>query len=190
MKILVQLLIALFVFALPTESMAQKEGKDIRKFFRKYKKGKETKNFTIPGWLIRFGTGIARNFVEDEAEVEALKLARGIRKAKFLINENDNPVEFSDFKNLVNSVRQKSYADLVMVRAEDTNVQIMVNEDGEKIKGMLILVSEEDTFVMMYMKTRLKYEQISKVIKLFQKEIPPLKKKKEKKKKEEPIPQV
>ena len=104
-----------------------------------------------------------------------------------MVSEDYNPVKKDDFRNLVKNVRTTAYEDLISVRSEDADVQIMINEKGDKIKGLLILVSEEDTFVLLHLKTKLKYKDINKAIKLFQDELPIKKEKKKKKKKEIPV---
>ncbi len=179
------LLIALCLIAIPLSGFSQK--KSIKKFYKQYKKGKETRNFVIPGFLIRFATGLARDIVETDEEYEMLKLARNIRQARILLSEDFNPVLQSDFNDLVKGVKKVSYNDLIAVRAEGTNVNIMINENGEKIKGLLILISEEDTFMMLHLKTKLKYEDLNRLIEIFRDEIPIKIDEKKKEKEEVPV---
>lgn len=176
---------ALMLLAIPMTSFAQKN-KSIKKFYRQYKKGKEVRNFIIPGFLIRFGTGLARDVVDTDEQYEMLKLMRTIRQARILVSEDFNPVKKGDFNDLVKNAKTAAYEDLISVRSEDADVQIMINEKGNKIKGLLILVSEEDTFMLLHLKTKLKYEDINKALKLFEDKIP-VKKEKKKKKKEIPV---
>lgn len=183
-------ILLLLLFAIPLSGFGQKNS--IKKFYKEYKKGKETINFVVPGFLIRLGTGLARSVVETEEEYEMLKLARKIKKARILVSEDYNPVRKSDYNKLVKNVKNLAYEDLIKIRAEETRVQIMLKENGEKIKGLLILVNEEDTFFMLHLKTKMEYKDINKVINLFGKDIPLIKetkkKRKKKKKKEKDIP--
>ena len=164
------ILLALCLLAIPFSGFSQK--KSIKKFYKQYKKGKDTHNFVIPGFLIRFATGLARDVVETDEEYEMLKLVRSIRQARILVSEDFNPVQKSDFNDLIEGVKNVSYNDLISVRTEGAKVHIMANEDGEKIKGLLILVSEEDTFMMLHLKTKLKYKDLNRLIEIFRDEIP------------------
>lgn len=166
------LLILCLLSVIPLVGTAQKT-KSIKKFYRQYKKGKDTKNFILPGFLIRLGTGIARDMVQTEEEYEMLKIARTIRQARILFSEDFNPVPKNDFKQLVKNVRQQdNFDDLIGVRTSSVNLQVMIKEKGEKIKGLLVLVNEEDSFFMLHLKTKLKYKDINRIIQIFRDEIP------------------
>ena len=160
---------------------------NIKKFYRHYKKYDNTTNFVVPGFLIRLGTGIARDMVKTDEEYEMLHLLRSVRKLRILVSEDDNPVSKEDFNGLIKNVRNAAFDDLISVRDEETNVQIMVKENGKKITGIFILVSDEGEFMMLHMKTRLKYKDINRIIKMFDEKIPL---KKETPKEEPTIPQV
>ncbi len=162
------LLLLALTFALPLGTYAQ--NKSIRKFYRQYKKTENTRNFVLPGFLIKLGTGLARDLVQSEEQYEILRLARKIRGARILVAEDSNPVSRPAMRQLVDDVRKASFDDLISVRAEGTDVQIMISENGKKIKGLFIMVSEEDTFVMLHLKTKLKYKDINRLIEVLQKE--------------------
>ena len=156
--ILFSLLIAI-PFLLPAQTIS------INEFYRKYK-NVDDKNvhITLPGWIVKLGVGIAKTQVDGEDEKQALNMAKKIRKIRVLTFEESNPVKPRDIERLVNGVRRERFEDLILVKEANTKVNIMMREKKEMIKNLLILVSEEDTFTMVSMKTKLRYDEIEEFI--------------------------
>lgn len=146
-------------FLLPAQTVS------INEFYRKYKNvDEENVHVTLPGWLVKLGVGIAKSKVDDEEGKQALKMAKKVGKIRVLTFEESNPVSSKDVDRLLRNVRRENFEDLIMVKEENTKVNIMMREKKEMIKNLLILVSEEDTFTMVSMKTKLKYEEIEEFI--------------------------
>ena len=144
----------------------------INKFYNKYKHTEETMNFTIPGWIIRLGSSIAKNHVDEPQEKAALKLAKKIRKIKLLVMEDQNTVKPKDIQRLVDEVKAKDhFEELIYVRDGDTRVNMLIRNSSDMIENMLILVSEEDEFVMVSMKTRLRFDDLNEFLKSLEDEI-------------------
>ncbi len=157
-------------FLFPNFSQAQT--KSINKFYKKYKKKKNTVNFTIPGWLIDIGAGIGKLAVDEPEEKAALKLAKKIQKVRILVIEEGNPTQKKDRVKLIRNLQVKDTFDpLLQVRDGEMNVQIMVREKKEKLKNFFILVNEPDEFVMLSLKTKLKMKDINKLINLLNEDL-------------------
>jgi type IV secretory pathway ATPase VirB11/archaellum biosynthesis ATPase len=149
-------LLVLLPFLLPAQTVS------INEFYRKYKNsGEENTHLTLPGWVVRLGVGIAKTQVEDNTEKDALKLAKKIGKMRVLTFEESNPVTDKDRERLLKGVRRENFEDLIMVREEGTHVHIMMREKKDRIKNLLILVNEEDTFTMVSLKARLHYDDLN-----------------------------
>ena len=137
----------------------------INEFYRKYKvSDEENTHLTLPGWVVKLGVGIAKGQAEDKDEKQALAMGKKIGKVRILTFEDSNPVSKKDLERLTEGVRKERFEDLVMVRDEGTNVHLMIREKREKIKNLLILVNEEDSFTMVSLKSKLKYEEIQDLI--------------------------
>ena len=137
----------------------------INEFYRKYKvSDEENTHLTLPGWVVKLGVGIAKGQAEDKDEKQALAMGKKIGKVRILTFEDSNPVSKKDLDRLTEGVRKERFEDLVMVRDEGTNVHLMIREKREKIKNLLILVNEEDSFTMVSLKSKLKYEEIQDLI--------------------------
>lgn len=125
-------------------------------------------NFTVPGWLVWFGSGIANEIVKDEDIKVGLRLARKVKKLRFMIAEEHNPITQSEINSFVRQLKQNNgFEDLVYVREENTNVNILVRDKKEKIRDIVILVSEDDEFIYFNMKSKIKYKDIAEVVNHF-----------------------
>ncbi len=160
----------LLLLCLPALMSAQT--RSINQFYNKYKHGKETMNFTVPGWLIRLGSSIAKNHVDGPEEKAALNMARKIRKAKLLIMENQNRIDPKDMQRLIDDVKRRDhFEELIYVRDGKTRVNMLIRNSAETIENMLILVSEEDEFVMVSLKTRLRFDDLNELIRSLEKDM-------------------
>ncbi len=142
----------------------------INNFYRAKKWKKNTVNFAIPGFAIKIGAKIARKHVEEESVKEALKLAKGIRGLKVMVMEDNHGVSKTSYRRLSGKVAKGSFERLITVQSGEENIDIFIREKKDKIRNLLILVHTEDEFVFLSLKTKLKLEEISKVIKTFIKE--------------------
>ena len=137
----------------------------INEFYRKYKvSDEENTHLTLPGWVVKLGVGIAKGQAEDKDEKQALAMGKKIGKVRILTFEDSNPVSKKDLERLTEGVRKERFEDLVMVRDEGTNVHLMIREKREKIKNLLILVSEDDSFTLVSLKTKIRYNEIEDLI--------------------------
>ncbi len=189
------ILLLTFLISLPLCSQAQ--NRVIKNFYHKYKKYENTRNVVIPGFLIWFSTGVANEFIDkDEPEAKiALKFAKKFKTMRILVMEDDNHVTTEDYNKLVAGAKKSNYEELISVREKGKTFHIMGRGKNDKLKNLLILVSEEDSFVMMNMKTKIRtkdlnrlindlmeLEKVRKKINVKEEEIPPPTEKKKKKK--------
>ena len=141
--------------------------KSVRKFYRNVNKSEETVKLTLPGFLIHMGAGIARNHLDDDPDAKlALEMTKYIKNIKIVVAEDQNSISKDDYKRFVDIARRKDkFDDLLMVKEGETNVNIMMRGNSKKIKNLLILVNDGDEFVMLSMKTNLKYKDLNKFLK-------------------------
>ena len=160
-------------------------------FYREHKRKEGVRNFSIPGWLIWLGTGLANSVIDDEEARVALRLAKKVKRLQLMIAEDASPISTNDVRSFVSSIHDSGFEDLIYVRDQETNINILVKEHRNKLRHLVVLVNDDSDFVFINMRTNIKVKDISKVIRYFlEKEGWADKKKKKKKKKEEAIPQV
>ncbi|MEM9823902.1 MAG: DUF4252 domain-containing protein [Bacteroidota bacterium] len=139
----------------------------IKDFYRKYKKTEDTFHINAPGWLIRLGGAIARKHIEDEGERALVKLlGKKVRKARILIMEDHNSISKAEFNDFLSDLRSENFETLVQYREDGEKINILGREKGDKIKDLLVLVQEPDSFIMVAMKTKLKPKDLAQIIEL------------------------
>ena len=128
----------------------------------KYKEG--VTHFKMPGWLVWMGGGIAQGFVQDPEAKAGLRLARKVKKLRFLATEDYNPITAAEVNDFVGNIRSNGFEDLLMVKEGSSTVHILSREKKEKLRNLVILVNDEEEFVYMDMKSRIKYEDLSELV--------------------------
>lgn len=147
-------------------SQAQTAG--IRHFYNKYKHSPEAEKIKLPGWVLHLGAGLVLALDKDldESERAGIKLMKKIKKLRMLSLENSNPVSPEDYNSLIKSVKKDHFEDLISVRDGKTKVNIMIREKKDVIRNILILVSDEDEFILFSVSSKIKIEDINKLLKM------------------------
>ncbi|MEL6866806.1 MAG: DUF4252 domain-containing protein [Bacteroidota bacterium] len=172
--------------------VVEAQNKSINRFYRQYKHREGVRNFNLPGWVIRLGAGIARTQVEEPQAKAALKLAKKIKKIKLLVAEEGPEVSEQDIERMIQGVKHRNdFNDMFTVQNGSTRINMLMRNSGDKIKNLLILVSEESEFVMVSLKTKLKIEDLNELLRSLQEEVDfDIPMPSEEPKPEEPKPQV
>ena len=159
------------LLAIPMSGFSQK--KNMRKFYRKYKHVENSTAFTVPGFLIKMGSGIGRLFVKDPDARAALKFAKRFRRMRFLVMEDGNSIRKEDIKFLLKGIKtgKNPFDDFITVRNGDTNVTFLIKEKNDFIRSMFILVKSDDSFVMMELRSKFKIEHLNQMLQHFSDEM-------------------
>lgn len=160
-----RMLLLLAVASCPLALSAQV--RPINQFYRSWKAGKEVKNFIVPAWLIDVVGTVAIPFVEEPLTKVAVRLMRKVGKTRILYNEDGpNRIPTAAIDHMIRGARRKGYVELMWMREGPTRVHVLVREDAhkERIKGLLVLVSEEDTFLMVSSKVKLSYRYLHRLM--------------------------
>lgn len=122
---------------------------------------------------MRMGASIGKGQMdkEDKKAMAGLKLIKSVKSMKLLLMEDVNLVSEKDYNKLVSDVKRKGkMSEMITVREGSTRINIMVRDKRKKISRLMILVSEEDGFIMLSMKTKLKYKDLNKLLQEFMKD--------------------
>jgi hypothetical protein len=153
-------LIFLFSFSIPAIS----QNSCIKKFYHEHKKEEGIRNFMIPGFLIWFSTGIANEIVDGEEAKTFLKFAKKFKTIRLLVQNDHNSISKVDYNQLIFDAKKGNYEELISVKEKGKTFHIMGRGKKDKLKNLLILVSSEDTFLMMSMKTKIKIKDLNSLI--------------------------
>ncbi|MCO6493249.1 MAG: DUF4252 domain-containing protein [Phaeodactylibacter sp.] len=133
-------------------------------FYHTHKHKEGVTNFKMPGWLIWLSGGIARGFAREPEAKAGLKLARKVKKLRFLVAEDGSPISSAEVNEFITDIHSSGFEDLLVVKEGSSTVHILSREKKEKLKNLVILVNDEEEFVYMDMKSRLKYEDLSELV--------------------------
>jgi len=156
------LLPLIFLFSFSISAISQNSC--IKKFYHEHKKEEGIRNFMIPGFLIWFSTGIANEIVDGEEAKTFLKFAKKFKTIRLLVQNDNNSISKVDYNQLIFDAKKGNYEELISVKEKGKTFHIMGREKKDKLKNLLILVSSEDTFVMMSMKTKIKIKDLNSLI--------------------------
>lgn len=142
--------------------------KNTAQFYQTHKSRPGVTNFKLPGWLVWFGGGIAYNSVKDEDTKAALRIARKVGKMRLMASENTGVIPQAEVEAFLANIKQSGgYDDLMYVKHESSIVNVMVRDSKSKIRNVLLMVHDQDGFVFLDLKTRIKYDEISDLINYF-----------------------
>lgn len=154
----------LFIFLFSISISAQSQNRSIKNFYHTHKKEDGMRNFVIPGFLIWFSTGVANEMVDEEEAKIFLKFAKKFKTMRFLVQEDENTITQEEYNHLVAGAKKGNYEELISVKEKGKTFHIMGRGKRDKLKNLLILVSSEETFVMMSMKTKIKTKDLNRLI--------------------------
>lgn len=119
---------------------------------------------TVPRWAIHAGSW----FAEEKAE---RKLIRKVRRARVLVFEDqDSPVTKRDVEKFTRKARNKRLESMMSIREKQTRVEIWAKERRNKLRKVVILVREPETFALVSLRTKLSIDEIGDLIKDMPKE--------------------
>lgn len=146
----------------------------VAEFYQKFKKQEHVVNFKLPGWVVWIGTGLVYNSIRNEETRTWLRLSRKMGKIRLLQCENSNSITQADVSGLVSNLKSGSngYDDLVYVRDEDSNFNVMIREGSKgRLKELLVVGSDDGETILFSAKTRLRMKDINEVLDHYLKEL-------------------
>ncbi len=141
--------------------------KTTAQFYQAHKKRPGVTNFQLPGWAVWLTGGIVYNSTKNEETKAALRIARKVGKLRLMASEGARPIPTEQINQFMGNIKQNGYEDLLQVKDGSSTVNILARDRRNKIRNLLLLVSDEDGFVFIDLKSRIKYDEISDLINFF-----------------------
>jgi hypothetical protein len=138
--------------------------KTTAQFYHEHKHQEGVTNFKLPGWVVWLGGGLAYNSVRNEDARMFLKLARKVGKMRFLTSEDATAIASADIEQFLGNIRQNGYEDLLHVKDAQSNFTILVKDNKQRLKSLVILGYDDGDLVYFDLKSRLKYSDITTVV--------------------------
>jgi len=145
--------------------------RSVNRLIDKMKERDHVYALTLPGWLIRTGINLA---TEEELKFEQgfQDLVDGIKRLRVLYIDDHVDIENSKLRSIVSQIKEKDgYVDYATVRDEDNLVQVIVKEEGTRIKSLVLVANAEDGFTILNLKTDFEMEDLKKANLSFNKSI-------------------
>lgn len=139
--------------------MAQDHG-----MYWKYKDYDGAISITAPRWVIHAGSW----FVDKKAD---RKLVRKVRKARVLVFEDqNNPVSELDMQRFYQKAKRRNLEELLTIRDKETRVWVWAKERRNAIRKVVVLVREPETFALVSVRCKLKFDELGELLNRIPKE--------------------
>jgi hypothetical protein len=146
----------LLLLCLTTFSFSLSAQKSVKRFYNKYKHAENVTNVKVQGWMIK----TVLTFVED---FEGQDIVKKVTKLRVLSMENGNVVSEKDLNKLIQGVKSENFEDLMTIREGSTNVRFLIRDNDRKIKDLLVIVCEENEFVLISIECNLKWKDLKNI---------------------------
>ncbi|MFT5264956.1 MAG: hypothetical protein ACI8YQ_003706 [Polaribacter sp.] len=137
-------------------STVQAQSNSIESFYEQYAKNEKVTNVTIKGWLL----DIASHITSDESSKEVLSK---ITQLRILLMEDGNPVTKNELSRLKKGIKKDHFEELLQIRDEGSHVDFYIREEGDHITNVLMLVNDNDEFVLLSLEGLLKLEDLKNI---------------------------
>lgn len=128
----------------------------VERFYNHYSELENVNKFTLQGGLLQL-------FSSDLEDRAAKKTMRKLNKLTAIWMDDFNPVSHKDVKSLMRNLQRDQFEPLVMVKDGSANVNFLVQENGDRITGVILLVDDADHFLMVHLTGSLDFEDLSNV---------------------------
>ncbi|WP_212004313.1 DUF4252 domain-containing protein [Chitinophaga sp. HK235] len=152
-------------------SVTMAQDKSLREFRNNYRGKAEVHSISVGSIPLRFSAWVLK-FGEagDEDVKQARQLLRGVRKVKLHTIENPEGLHItnSDVEALKQKLQTKDHFETLMeVREKGNMIHVLNKGKDDELGHVVMLVQEENEFLMVNLQTNLKIEDINRLIRQF-----------------------
>ena len=132
----------------------------VHSFIDDYNQEDHTFSLTVPGWLVRAGSNAAFKEMADEEDQIGLKaLSQSLGEIRVMVAK-EGVVPTKAVKDLIVTARDHKYIEYVTVREKSKLVNVMVKQEDETVKNLLVLVSSDEEFVIAHIDSKLSIKEL------------------------------
>lgn len=146
--------IFVFVAFLATSSAIAQSG--LKRFVEQYEGIEQVNKLTLQGGLLQ----LIGNHSDNQ---KAHKALTKLNKLTALWIDDFNPVSKKEVNYLLKNLRKDHFESLIMVKEGSANVNFMVQENGENITGVILLVDDVDSFLLINLMGNLRFEDLGNI---------------------------
>ncbi len=156
MRIIIKNIFTTCVLLSLSLGIGQAQNNYIESFYEQYSKDERVTNVTIKGWLL----DIATNISTDESSKEVLSK---ITQLRILLMEDGNPVTKKELNKLKKGIKKDDFEELMQIRDGGSHVDFYIREEDDQITNVLMLVNDNDEFVLLSLEGLLKLEDLKNI---------------------------
>lgn len=128
----------------------------VKNFYNKYQNLDNVTSVKVQGWMIKTVLSVTDDFEGDD-------LVKKVTKLRVLVIEDGSLVSKKAFNTLVLEAKAEAFEDLMTIREGTTNVRFMIKENDKKIKNLLVLISDDEEFVLISLECNLKWDDLKNI---------------------------
>ncbi len=132
----------------------------VNAFIDSHNQKRGTISATIPGWLVRAGSDASFTEWNDDDIEGWQSIAEKLGRIRFLTAE-EGIIDIKDVKNLISEAKSLHFEEYVTVRNKDKIINVMVRQDKDKVKELLVVVSASE-FVIAHIESDISIYDLEK----------------------------
>ncbi len=141
----------LLIICLPLFAQHQ----SIKNFHKKYMEYENVTNVSLSGWVLK----MAAEYADESKEKEMLEK---ISKIRIMVMDDENLVTKSDYKHFLKEIKKDNFELLMNLNEGGKKIDFHLREDALGfITDVLLLVNNQDEFVMVNIEGLLKYSDLN-----------------------------
>lgn len=146
-----RIIICIALLYLPIASFAQ--SKAIEDFYNHFRGQEDISQVELQGGILNL---VAKFTDESDAD----ELIRKVTRLRVLNMDEGNLVSKSDLSRLVKAVKQDHFEDLMQIRDEGDDIQILIREQKGAVTDILVLIYGDDNFTMLSLEGKMRFKDI------------------------------
>ncbi len=128
----------------------------LEQFVEQYAEFESANKLTLQGGLLQ----LIGNASDDRETHQTLTK---LNKLTALWIEDFNPVSKREVNYLLKNLRKDRFESLILVKEGSANVNFMVQENGQNITGVILLIDDADSFLLINLMGNLRFEDLGNI---------------------------
>jgi len=122
-------------------------------FFQQYTDYDNVNKINLEGGLLK----LVGNYTKEGRTLSKLN------KLTAIWVEDYNPISKKEVNYLLKSLQKDRYEPLIMAKSGTSNVKFLIQENGNHISSVILLIDDIDNFLLINLKGHLDYEDLSNI---------------------------
>ncbi|MEM1124948.1 MAG: DUF4252 domain-containing protein [Bacteroidota bacterium] len=128
----------------------------VERFFAQHSQLENVNKFSLQGGLLQL-------FSNDLADTNAQKTMRKLNQLSAIWVEDFNPIDTRAVKSLLKNLQKDAYEPLIMAKDGSASVNFLLQENRSGITGVVLVVDDDDHFLLVHLTGNLQFEDLSNV---------------------------